>query len=105
MYMNPETGSVDTEDGWIYTDENGISHNPVKEGTVTEVFLRSGTWAKTIDLTDVMTPEEIEEAEKAEKEYRRKFASAGGSVKSEKKADAARKNGKKGGRPRINLDD
>jgi len=75
---------------------------------------------RTIDLSDVMMPEEIESAmngpegdskaiaraiESAEKEYRRKFASAGGSVKSEKKAVAARKNGKKGGRPRINLDD
>jgi len=36
----------------------------------------------------------------AEKEYRRKFASMGGSAKSPKKAAAARENGKKGGRPR-----
>jgi len=53
---------------------------------------------KMIDLTPAMTPEEIEAA--AEKEYRRKFASMGGSSKSPKKVAASRANGKKPKRPR-----
>jgi len=36
LYMNTETGSVDTRDGWIYEDEIG-KHDPVEDGTVFEV--------------------------------------------------------------------
>ncbi len=36
MYMNAETGSVATREEWIYEDETG-RHDPVEEGTVTEV--------------------------------------------------------------------
>lgn len=38
MYMNIETGSVDTKDGWIYTDEAGRRVDPVEDGDVVEVI-------------------------------------------------------------------
>jgi hypothetical protein len=37
MYMNVETGSVDTRDGWDYEDENGVTRNAVDEGGVVPV--------------------------------------------------------------------
>ena len=43
MYMNAVTGSVDTHDGWIYSDEAG-THDPVAEGTVVEVEMVDGSW-------------------------------------------------------------
>lgn len=36
-YMNPETGSVDTYDGWWYKDENGDLQNGVDEGVLIKV--------------------------------------------------------------------
>ena len=47
MYMNPYTGSVDTEDGWICEDENGNTRNPVEEGEVVEVVQNDdGDWVE-----------------------------------------------------------
>ena len=71
-----------------------------KEWTRISVIGRFIPAAETLDISDAMTPEEIESAEKAEREYRRKFAVSGGSAKSPRKAAASRMNGKKGGRPR-----
>lgn len=34
LYMNTPTGSVDTRDGWLYTDEHGVTHDPVALGQV-----------------------------------------------------------------------
>lgn len=36
-YINLATGSIDTYDGWYYTDENGDTKNAVDEGEVFEV--------------------------------------------------------------------
>lgn len=36
-YINIATGSIDTYDGWYYTDENGDTKNAVDEGNVIEV--------------------------------------------------------------------
>ena len=36
-YMNLETGSVDTYDGWWYEDEDGVEVNAVDLGEVEEV--------------------------------------------------------------------
>ena len=36
-YMNIETGSVDTYDGWWYEDESGILVNAVDRGEVVAV--------------------------------------------------------------------
>ena len=45
QYMNLETGSVDSEAGWIYKDESGVDRNPVTEGSVKEVVKNnSGEW-------------------------------------------------------------
>jgi hypothetical protein len=37
MYMNIETGSVDTRDGWDYENESGETVNAVDLGEVVEV--------------------------------------------------------------------
>lgn len=37
QYINVETGSVDTKDGWDYEDENGDIVNAVDLGEVVEV--------------------------------------------------------------------
>lgn len=37
FYMNIDTGSVDTHDGWWYEDEDGVSVNAVDLGEVIEV--------------------------------------------------------------------
>ena len=45
FYMNPFTGSVDTREGWLYTDESGIKMDPVENGEVIEVKQNSlGEW-------------------------------------------------------------
>jgi hypothetical protein len=45
FYMNPCTGSVDTREGWIYTDETGLERDPVQEGEVIAVTQdKSGNW-------------------------------------------------------------
>lgn len=36
-YMNIETGSVDTHEGWWYEDEDGVEVNAVDRGEVVEV--------------------------------------------------------------------
>ena len=43
-YMNIETGSVDTYDGWYYKNENGESVNAVDLGEVVEVEKVDGEW-------------------------------------------------------------
>lgn len=37
QYMNIKTGSIDTYDGWYYTDENGKTVNAVDLGEVEEM--------------------------------------------------------------------
>jgi len=37
FYMNVETGSVDTKDGWNYENEDGDTVNAVDLGEVVEV--------------------------------------------------------------------
>ena len=37
FYMNPETGSVDTHDGWWYVNEDGVSVNGVDLGEAVAV--------------------------------------------------------------------
>ena len=37
MYMNVETGSIDTYDGWWYEDKDGNQVNAVDRGEVVEV--------------------------------------------------------------------
>jgi len=37
MYMNIQTGSIDTYDGWYYEDENGETVNAVDRGEVMPV--------------------------------------------------------------------
>lgn len=45
MYMNPETGSVDTKEGWTYTNEEGQLVNAVDLGEVVEVEKdQDGNW-------------------------------------------------------------
>jgi hypothetical protein len=41
MFMNPETGSLDTHDGWNYINEQGQEVNAVDLGEVYEVFRNS----------------------------------------------------------------
>lgn len=43
IYMNIETGSVDTQAGWIY-EEDGEKVDPVESGAVIEVELINGVW-------------------------------------------------------------
>ena len=46
-YMNTRTGTVDTQEGWVYTDGNGVSRCPVSEGQVVKVLLdENGEWAE-----------------------------------------------------------
>ena len=45
FYMNIETGSVDTYDGWYYTNEDGKEVNAVDLGEVVEVVKdKDGDW-------------------------------------------------------------
>mgnify|MGYP001566361830 CR=1 FL=1 len=45
FYMNVETGSVDTKDGWDYTSESGEIVNAVDLGEVVEVKKdENGNW-------------------------------------------------------------
>jgi len=44
MYMNPDTGSVDTYDGWYYEDENGEIVNAVDLDEVIEVIEQDDCW-------------------------------------------------------------
>ena len=44
LYMNPHTGSVDTRDGWFYTDENGRELNAVDLGEVIPVYKTKDGW-------------------------------------------------------------
>ena len=46
IYMNMVTGAVDTKDGWMYTDEDGISRDPVADGAVVEVVKVDGNWVE-----------------------------------------------------------
>jgi hypothetical protein len=41
MFMNPETGSLDTYDGWNYINEQGQEVNAVDLGEVYEVVRNS----------------------------------------------------------------
>jgi hypothetical protein len=43
MYMNTETGTVDTRDGWIYECEELGRVDPVAEGELVEV-----AWSKDL---------------------------------------------------------
>ena len=46
-YMNIETGSVDTKDGWDYQNESGETVNAVDLGEVVEVEKDSeGNWVE-----------------------------------------------------------
>lgn len=45
-YMNIETGSVDTYDGWDYTTEDGEQVNAVDLGEVVEVVKVDGQWVE-----------------------------------------------------------
>lgn len=45
-YMNLETGSVDTRDGWFYTNEDGDTVNAVDLGEVVEVVKTNGEWVE-----------------------------------------------------------
>lgn len=48
-YMHIETGEVDTAEGWVYTDEDGNSRDPVAEGcpNLVEVFqVCGGDWVE-----------------------------------------------------------
>jgi len=42
MYMNIETGSVDTREGWYYENESGDTVNAVDLGEVVEVEYQGG---------------------------------------------------------------
>jgi hypothetical protein len=44
VYMNIETGSVDSKDGWDYKDENGITQNAVDRNEVIEVVKINNEW-------------------------------------------------------------
>jgi len=44
MYMNPDTGSVDTYDEWYYEDENGEIVNAVDLDEVIEVIEQDDCW-------------------------------------------------------------
>lgn len=47
MYMNVETGSVDTRDGWGYENEAGETVNAVDLGEVIEVNQNeNGDWVE-----------------------------------------------------------
>ena len=43
IYMNLATGSVGSQDGWIY-EEDGERVDPVESGAVVEVALINGVW-------------------------------------------------------------
>lgn len=46
-YMNIETGSVDTHDGWWYENEDGEKVNAVDLGEVVEVVKNeNGEWVE-----------------------------------------------------------
>lgn len=81
MYMNIETRSVYSKDGWDYQDAEGKAVNAVSLGEVVPVVWDGGEqcWVEGEEPSP---------------------AAILGSRKSEKKAAAARENGKKGGRPR-----
>lgn len=47
QYMNVETGTVDTRDGWDYENENGETVNAVDLGEVVEVEKdANGDWVE-----------------------------------------------------------
>lgn len=47
MYMNVQTGSVDTYDGWYYTNQDGEEVNAVDLGEVAEVVKnQDGAWVE-----------------------------------------------------------
>lgn len=39
LYINPETGSIDTYDGWDYINDNGEKVNAVDLGEVIEYLI------------------------------------------------------------------
>lgn len=43
-YMNLETGSIATYNGWIYVDEDGEYVNAVELGEVVEVVFVNDEW-------------------------------------------------------------
>lgn len=97
-----KTSAVIEASGYIriINDITATTDMPIIKNIPAGVRCGTAEIKKTLDVTPAMTPEEIEAAEKAEREYRRKFAASGGKAKSPRKAAASRANGKKGGRPR-----
>lgn len=45
-YMNIDTGTVDTYDGWDYENEDGKIVNAVDLGEVVEVIKIDGVWVE-----------------------------------------------------------
>ena len=44
LYMNPDTETVDTYDGWSYKDNQGYLRNYVADGVVFEATRVDGQW-------------------------------------------------------------
>lgn len=60
-FMNVETGSVDTYDGWFYENENGETVNAVDLGEVVEVIKnQDGDWIELLKVKE-MTREQVVE--------------------------------------------
>ncbi len=84
LYMNAATGSVDGYDGWWHENEEGESVNAVDLGEVVEVVkAKDGGWVEAGVSQAAAT-----------------LGRKGGSARTEAKANAAKANGKKGGRPK-----
>ena len=73
MYMNVNTGSVDTKDGWDYTDMDGKTRNSVDEGEVgvEEVYIirdrEAGNWIDDTFMTRKDAEEQIKVYEKEDR--------------------------------------